>query len=165
MLYKEFRNAAKRHLNTCKFMLHNLETLKKNKPSERDVLINVYYLGGYVTECIVKYAIYSSLGYRTHRDIKELNKHEHGMSYEDDMKHHNFRSLVQEHLFRIKGRDVFEDASILKDQKGDITKLYQEWGPEIRYTYKGKVVNKKRITEFIEKVEEAHTIIKRAVGG
>lgn len=114
-------------------------------------------------ECIVKYAIYSSLGYGTHRDIK------HGMSYEDDMQHHNFRSLIQNHLsVRIKGTDLSKDLSIFKRRKGadnDVIDLYEKWKPEIRYAYKGKKVDKKRITEFIEKVEEAHTIIKRAVGG
>jgi hypothetical protein len=161
LLYKEFRDAAKRHLETCQFMLGNLGTLK-NKPSERYILINIYYLGGYVIECIVKYAIYALAGYSRDRDIKELNRAEHGLSYEEDITHHNFRSLIDKHLSKtIK----VKETSLLQDRKNDVTKLCHEWGPEVRYTYKGKNIDKKLINEFIEKVDEAHAVIKSAVGG
>ncbi len=111
-------------------MLSNLKNLK-DKSSERDVLINVYYLSGYVMECIVKYGIYALVGYSRNRDIKQLNKDEHGLSYETDMQHHNFKSLIENQLSpKIKVTNLPEELSFLKRRKGtdnDVIDLYEGW--------------------------------------
>ncbi len=55
---KKYRIAAKRHLDTCEYMLDYLDKISyADAYSKENILIDIYYLSGYIIECIVSYAI------------------------------------------------------------------------------------------------------------
>ncbi|MDM8552732.1 hypothetical protein QUF72_21805 [Desulfobacterales bacterium HSG2] len=81
MIYTDYEKAAKRHLLTC-FQLKEIlrekyqrkETLSSSEAMEpplsgleseqkQALLSNLYYLSGYVIECIYNYAIYKHIGF------------------------------------------------------------------------------------------------------
>ncbi len=62
MLYTEYQTAAEKHLQACKAALSMLATENFNnvlKRREREyLLMDIYYLSGYIFECTITYAIY-----------------------------------------------------------------------------------------------------------
>ncbi len=62
MLYREYQTAAEKHLKACKATLsmlatENFNSILKNKEKEY-LLMDIYYLSGYIFECTIIYAIY-----------------------------------------------------------------------------------------------------------
>jgi len=59
--YKNYETAAKRHIATCTGLIEWLKLNKgnSNKAKQReDVLKDLYYLSGYIIECIYSYAVF-----------------------------------------------------------------------------------------------------------
>lgn len=57
MLYPNYLKAAYKHLNICFYLLEKPELKKEEKLTEAD-LLEIYYLAGYVAECLIVYTIY-----------------------------------------------------------------------------------------------------------
>jgi len=77
MVYEDFRKAALKHLKTCQFMIENLNNISEDW-ERKDILRNIYYLGGYVIECSINYRIYKeSRRYRKDpsRNIEKLSEY------------------------------------------------------------------------------------------
>jgi hypothetical protein len=70
MKYIEFFHAAKRHLETCRQLKSDIEN---NRGNELELLQNLYYLGGYVVECVYKYAIFKEIGFPNTNDVRQLH--------------------------------------------------------------------------------------------
>lgn len=72
---KEFRNyktSSERHLNTCKYLINHYTEIRDsdNVFNKTQLLLNIYYLSGYIIETIVNYGILIVI------DIESiLNKH------------------------------------------------------------------------------------------
>lgn len=77
MKYIEFFQAAKRHLETCRQLKEDIENNRGNEP---ELLQDLYYLGGYVVECIYKYAIFKEIGFPDTQDVKQLHLGQGGWS-------------------------------------------------------------------------------------
>ncbi len=74
MVYNDYRKAALKHLKTCLFMTEHLDNITEPR-QKRDILRNIYYIGGYVIECSINYKIYKeSKRYKKGptRDIEKL---------------------------------------------------------------------------------------------
>jgi hypothetical protein len=62
MLYTEYQTAAEKHLQACKAALSMFLNENSNNISQRKerqfLLMDIYYLSGYIFECTITYAIY-----------------------------------------------------------------------------------------------------------
>ena len=64
-VYDYYKDAAERHLETCKELREYIKANFQGKPTlspqeerkQKMILANIYYLSGYVIECIVNYGI------------------------------------------------------------------------------------------------------------
>ena len=81
MNYTEYATAAERHLETCMYLVHVLEEqyqrkelaqgLSRRESKEKlELLGNLYYLSGYVIECVYSYALCKHIGLNSASDIK-----------------------------------------------------------------------------------------------
>lgn len=61
---KEYKKAAKRHLDTCRYMLDHLDKIKRaDNYDVNDILMDIYYLSGYIIECATNLGLlYFKLG-------------------------------------------------------------------------------------------------------
>lgn len=112
MKTSDFRHAAKKHFSTCKFMLASLSGYRSDR---KHIESNVYYLSGYIIECISKYAILQHM----HKDNvvdEELN--------DFGLKNHNIKQLFCNLLDKIE---------VDRDFPRDFPKHYRQWDVGIRY--------------------------------
>jgi hypothetical protein len=64
----EYKKAAKRHLDTCRYMLDHLDEIKPADKRDvndilNDILMDIYYLSGYIIECATNLGLlYFKLG-------------------------------------------------------------------------------------------------------
>lgn len=66
---KQYRRAAEAHLKACNYMLANIDNVKL--PEKPNLYFEIYYISGYIIECILKYAILES-----QHQTKKLTKEE-----------------------------------------------------------------------------------------
>lgn len=67
---KTFKRAAQRHFISCVHFLENLEHTKIEKKTH--VIANVYYLSGYVLECILKYYLLEQSHFTGKLNLEDL---------------------------------------------------------------------------------------------
>jgi len=135
MMYKEYLNAARKHVATCVVLREALNALNpsdsKNTEKVKQLTVSLYYLSGYIIECAVKYGIYVCLQHGKEVDIKLLNTK--GISFNKNIKHHKFMRYVDLLTARTSG-------IILIDNKNNISKevltLYDNWDSDVRYYYR-----------------------------
>ena len=90
-VYDYYKDAAERHLETCKELREYIKANFQDKtltPQEetkqRMILANIYYLSGYVIECIVNYGILKHIKFeKTGKTLKDLipDDNDSGVSY------------------------------------------------------------------------------------
>lgn len=72
MIYTEYAKAAERHLETCTHLVHVIEEQYQKKESNTglspretkeklELLSNLYYLSGYIIECVYSYALCNAI--------------------------------------------------------------------------------------------------------
>ncbi|WP_419766985.1 hypothetical protein [Arcobacter sp.] len=123
MVYIEFKRASKKHLVTCEHLIEKLDVNCKVK--EKYILTNIYYLSGYIFETILKFSIYSAVGYDRQKDIKKLNQC--GLCYLDNIQIHSL----------VKLKRTIEANNISSIYNYDAHKtLFNAWNSEIRYLEK-----------------------------
>lgn len=134
MDYKEFRNAAHRHLVSCQKMCERLSQIS-NKNDRRDMIADIYYLSGYVIETLLSYAIFSVAS----RDIQRRPIEEHPQ-YEEGFKTHNYQAKID---FAIKHNCSFDGMLLIskRHQNKDICRMYNGWQVEMRYQHPSKFAN------------------------
>ena len=157
MVYKDYLNAARKHKYTCEVIFEKLNGINEqtDKAKYRYLLLNLYYLSGYVIECTVKYGIYNLIGYEKEKDVKELN--EKGLMYDLHIKHHKFERYA-EHLRRSISRPI---PLINTREKIDkyVVQLYREWDADVRYSYDLKGKENHHYTAFYKCAAEIFKII------
>lgn len=89
MDYKEFRQAAHRHLVTCQKMCDSLSGLT-NSEDKNLMIANIYYLSGYVVETLLSYAFFCSCNPKTRK--KPVEEHP---EYEKGFKTHDFQAKIR----------------------------------------------------------------------
>lgn len=129
MIYKDYLNAARKHEHTCEVLCKKLKSGSCDKRLEKSLLLNMYYLSGYIIECIVKYAIYDLIAYKKNQDIRLLDQK--GLTYNKHIKHHRF-DLYTEHLTRYMSCPI-PLISTTKNIEKEVLELYKHWDTNIRY--------------------------------
>ena len=159
MIYKDYLKAARKHKITCEVIAEKLNEEKRQKSPDSDklksLILNLYYLSGYVIECMVKYGIYDLIGYGSTDDVRNLN--EEGLTYDLHIKHHPFGKYT-EHLNNLMSGAI----PLVNDKKGipkETVNIYNEWDAEIRYYYKLNY-NEIHYVRFYEYAKEIFKIIK-----
>lgn len=139
MTYPEFKHASKKHLLSCECLVFLLKSSCEKK--EEYILSTIYYLSGYILETILKFTIYSAIGFNKSENIKSLNSN--GLTYKDNIMIHNLNKLKRE----VEKRHI---SSLIKF---DINKkLFNSWTSEFRYEAKLKHT-KSEVLDFYEFAE------------
>jgi hypothetical protein len=131
MLYKEYLNAARKHEYTCDAINEKISLNNSSTMQQKSLLLNLYYLSGFVIECITKYAIYDLVKHKRDLDVKVLNNS--GLTYDLHIKHHRFDRYT-DHLNRLLSIPI-PLISFTKDIEKEVLRLYKEWDVDIRYRY------------------------------
>ena len=143
MIFEEYKIACKRHVQACESLLENLKDSSDNK--QRLILQEVYYLAGYIFECIFKYAIFVLIDYEPQEAVEKLNRDK--LSYEKHIKHHKISILRNKVDEKMTG-----NISSVKNEEGiepEIMDLFKNWGPKFRYE-KNPSINEEKIKKFFD---------------
>ncbi len=164
MKYTEFKKAAKRHLDTCHHLVHNLNSLPVNFPKitharheyQNNLILNVYYLSGYVIECILKYTFFQSIHYDRRKDVENLNQDNCDKVFKD-LKTHSFAELVA--LVERYDKHLPSDIPILKQQpKKEIKQMFNAWAPDQRYYSNTSFgIDKTSLEEYLTVISQIHS--------
>jgi hypothetical protein len=161
MLYKDYLNAARKHEHTCDVIYEKITTGVCSSTQEKCLLLNLYYLSGYIIECIIKYAIYDLIGYKKDEDIKNLNHY--GLTYHANIRHHKF-ARYSEHVNRyVSGR-----IPLVNDNNGidkAVIELYRQWDSDLRYGYSLGSKDTRHYKEFYKYSKQIYKIIRQNVRG
>ncbi|OQY53979.1 MAG: hypothetical protein DRR08_19895 [Candidatus Parabeggiatoa sp. nov. 2] len=145
MNYKEYRTAARRHLDTCEYMLDYLDKISyADSYDKENILADIYYLSGYVIECIATYAI-KTLELTQSRDSRKIHNFQH-----------NDIPLLRKNIQKI-------DKPIENLIKNSYVKyLYQAWNPKVRYIEMNPF-RERDIRKFVELCKSIYQIIDEVV--
>lgn len=185
-VYDYYKDAAERHLETCKELREYIKANFQNKPTltpqeekkQKMILANIYYLSGYVIECVVNYGILKHIKFEnTGKQLKDLipDDNDSGVSYSNypkiphtkkivyliyagnhklnaGNKHHFFKSVV-----KITGRE-FDSIPFIngKPLKPEQQKLFRNWGATVRYEIDENLLVLSNIIEFHENTEKIY---------
>ncbi|QTA91038.1 hypothetical protein [Desulfonema magnum] len=161
MVYKDYLKAARKHEITCEIIAEKLNEEKQRKDKKhrghvvKSLTLTLYYLSGYIIECMVKYAIYDLNGYGSKDDVKDLN--EKGLTYHTHIRFHPFKRYT-EHLNNLMSGTI----PLINDEKNipeETVRIYKEWDATIRYSYEMKY-DEIHYIRFYEYAKEIFKIIK-----
>lgn len=164
MKYIEFKKAAKRHLDTCNHLIHNFNSLPESASKitharldyQKCIILNAYYLSGYVIECILKYTFFQSIHYDRHKDVENLNQDNCDKVFKD-LKTHSFEELVS--LVEKYDKHLPSDIPIIKQQpKKEIKQMFNAWAPDHRYCSSTLFsIDKATLEEYLNVISQIHS--------
>jgi hypothetical protein len=160
----DYKDAAVRHFNTCKVLWRYVslpETSNLKNLNEDDILKNIFYLSGYVTECAMKYRYFTDCHSLNDTDDETLWG---GITWR---RHFSFISLRDRTWSEGVVQDLSNSRSLPDYIKalGNVTPLpslipteethhdmLASWEPTIRYYYEtnGLILNKADIESFFQ---------------
>ncbi len=166
MKYIEYRKSSIRHLKTCQKIIDCAE--KENIDLPTSIIQNLYYLSGYIFECIINYAIFDYIGFNKNSCVDELNsKNENFEKFKTykvvhniqkkskgfrTMQRHNFQDTIN--FFIEQNIDSSNVPFIGKEVPSRMKNLFINWDISVRYetminiknTYKQRKINLTKIT-------------------
>ncbi|EJG1182440.1 TPA: hypothetical protein NKP43_004463 [Vibrio parahaemolyticus] len=147
MQYHEYLNSARKHQYTCEEVLKLIKGIEltsgEGKSRHKRLLLNLYYLSGYVVECSVKYAIYHLIAYDRKKCVRQLDQD--GISFQNNIKHHRFEMYADHLKVRQPGMPLIDDSS---NVERDVLFIYRLWDAEVRYWFNDiPEAHKRKLTE------------------
>lgn len=132
-----YRSAAENHKKACDYMLKHIGKVNKNK---KIIYAEIYYLSGYILECILKYFILS----KKHKAQTKLSKEE---LEKYGLWHHNIDTLWK--------------ATELEGRWKDFPELTKNWNSEFRYKLGQVDENEferhyKKIKDIFDKIKQTY---------
>lgn len=130
---KAFGKAAHKHLTTCKEMISHLPAVKT--PSDKKhLLANLYYISGYVLECIYKFGILCAMG-KGKNKLTKIELDEYGLMS------HDIKTL----------RQIYIEAS-KKKRKNITNSHFSKWDVQIRYLTPDEIaeLEEEKILNYLE---------------
>lgn len=187
MQYKEYKTASERHLETClklkdviesKYQNDKLNLLEIKKRDE--LLINVYYLTGYIIEYIVSYGMLKFIDIEKVFLQKKISKltdlasiyTNHKVSYDYNDKYARWSITNPKHnietnltFFTLEAKLTgLNIRGIDKNIDSDLKKLLKCWNAEYRYSIKDlSILDSKKIFSFLTLAEEIHNGIRAKI--
>ena len=75
MVFNEYRTACKRHMQACDKLLQDMEDANKfSEEMKKNILQEIYYLAGYMFECIYKYALFALINYDPQKSVEDKDE-------------------------------------------------------------------------------------------
>lgn len=149
MNYKEYRKAGDRHLKTCKLLMEKISLVPAI--DQKKILLNVYYLSGYVIETSLSYAFFSQIKYKG--DVENCSL------YKDFILGHRFETKIN---FIKKNNGNLNDLPFV-NQKHDnkyLNLLFHNWSTDFRYSHnekiKQEIIEINTINLFLKEIEKIH---------
>lgn len=165
MFYSEYLNAARKHLITCEVLKENISELDENnlqdKTKAKQLLLNLYYLTGYIIECSIKYGIYKVVDFNPASEVATLSTNT--VSYKD-IQHHRFNRYSEHLVSKSPGIKLIDDR---RNINSDVMYLYNNWDAPVRYWYKSidssmnRKLNKNNLFELLNHAKDAFNHIAR----
>lgn len=130
MLFNEYYYSAFRHLDVCNMMLEKLSTMngKVNLESNRKrLMLDIYYLSGYVIETMISYSHFVSLGWEKNINIETYSKYNKGF------KTHNLSSKL---MFAVSNAHCdYSGVVLLGVPSSNVIqkRMFKEWSEKVRY--------------------------------
>lgn len=186
-----YKTSSERHLKTAKYLegVYNGLPESGNILDKSHLLLNMYYLTGYVIETIVNYGILKLIDFDnirkknpTIRRVEDLtpiyNKYNVGFMYEKDRDLSRNRLMHTEYPLYAKGHQIndkklkfFTNEFKLTDlgirgidrtiSNSKVEKLLFKWEAQVRYEFKDMdLINYENVHNFIVLAEEIHNGIK-----
>lgn len=187
MDYKDYKTASERHLETCiklkdivSVTYLNKTLLPHEQKKQNEILANIYYLTGYVIECIVSYGILKHIDieniYRT-RNIRRLNQlasiySNQRVSFDYNDQHSRWSITNPKHGIeknltffvmeaRLTGLNI---RGIDKSIDAVLRELLRNWNAEYRYYFKDtSILDSNKIFSFLNLAEEIHFGIRNKI--
>lgn len=139
--------AALRHLETCKYMYDYLDKIPSSDNSKLDnVLLDIYYLTGYVIECAVTFGMLKA----DKKNIMMIRLSNGNTSIQ-----HNYKSFIETLIREYPDFTVSDiiDNSCVKE-------LYDSWRTDIRYSSNSPIhLDQSAIINFITLAEDIYRSI------
>ncbi len=169
MKYTEYKKAAKRHLDTCHHLLNNIDSIspefrtprKSREDHQYNLMLGIYYLSGYVVECVLKFTFFQSIHFERNRDVKSLNKEDCTITFEN-LKTNNHRLAPLVDLVGKFDKNLPENIPCITEKlaKGDLRTMFEEWESSFRYTQNFKTnitLNRTLISEYLLIISSIHS--------
>ena len=156
MEYIQFRNAAYRHLVSCKQLLKDTENSKARKDIKDKLYLEIYYLSGYILETMLSYAVCSSMNISG--DVYQSKP------FKEDAKLFKVHDLNQKYSYALqKGCNGLRNICFFqrKHPNADIQKLFSEW--QVKYRYENRANPSPDIlSKYLSSIEDVYqTILKK----
>ena len=144
MYYQEYVRSAYRHLSTCKLLMSEVEKVHGNQSDRKHWICEVYYLSGYILECMLSYVLFYK--YKDH-----VSNHQY---YKDKFLTHNLMSKV--HYVVVVAGCQLRGVTLISTphEKRAINSLFSKWSVNYRYEPL-ECLNKDEITIYLQSIEEA----------
>ena len=183
MDYKDYQTASERHLSTCLKLKeivvssYSHDSLLPNElKTKNELLCNIYYLSGYIIECIVNYGILKCINFEEistkqrisdipqlkleHNDYKVSYspKYEYGARYYlYRPAHRHFPTDRRKYGGGSPNIDFFKNAAGIQGKEIDqihsmlnssiVIKLFRSWSVETRYSICPDILNGNSVNE------------------
>ena len=140
----DYKRAGDKHYETCKQLLSN--NIKQDQQLQ-SILFDIYYLSGYVIECLLKYYILIvKHNYKINNKITKETLDRLGL------KDHNIKNLST-----IANERGGKDIKFAKKSS-----LFKNWSEQIRYGLKSSVeLTKKDIITYFDEISEVRNELKK----
>lgn len=182
--YDYYKDAAERHLETCKelrgYIKNNFYGLDRpltfaEERKQKMILANIYYLSGYVIECIVNYGILKHIRFeQTNKYVNQLSTldNANGVTYSHlqnakyciyQKDHSLFVGNSKLHYFKHEAKiqsieiDKIPFINTKTHQNPEQEILIRKWGAKIRYEIQDALLLAPHILGFQTNSEKIYT--------
>lgn len=169
MKYKEYEKAAKRHNVTCRFLIKKIydpHEFDINPDDEAKLILNIYYLTGYIIENIISYSLFKVINYDKNKSVYDLDDKNRGIKFNTHFRKHSEGSnKAKIDFIRNFGGVISSSIPIIGDKKvaGELMEMYSKWDATIRYTdsHLGFEINRNKVNDFYKLALEIYTNLRK----
>lgn len=155
MDYIQFKNAAYRHLVSCKQLLNATKDSTTKKDTKDRLCLEIYYLSGYILEAMLSYAVCSSMNVKG--DVYQSKP------FKEDSTKFKVHDLNQKYSYALQN-GCYGLRNICFFQKKHpetvIQNLFHDW--HVKYRYENRAnLSPEILTKYISSIEGVYqTILK-----
>lgn len=153
MEYREFRNAAYRHLVSCKQMLSDVTNTSIRQDIKNRLCLEIYYISGYILETMLSYAVCSSMNVKG-----DINK---SKPFKQDSAEFKTHRLMQKYTYAINNGCIgLRNLCFFQipHQNKKIQELFTKWKVDYRYEKKENI-SPDLLEEYIDSIENIYQVI------
>lgn len=153
MEYREFRNAAYRHLVSCKQMLSDVTNTSIRQDIKNRLCLEIYYISGYILETMLSYAVCSSMNVKG-----DINK---SKPFKQDSAEFKTHRLMQKYTYAINNGCIgLRNLCFFQipHQNKEIQELFTKWKVDYRYEKKENI-SPDLLEEYIDSIENIYQVI------